>query len=1254
MVGHSSGEIAAAYAVGALTAEEAIAIAVHRGETTKRQNRPGAMAAVGLSWEEAEKHLVPGVCIACDNSPNSVTLSGDADKLESVVANIKASLPNVLATMLKVEKAYHSYHMAEVGEAYFQELKKAKVVGNHPVKPFFSSVMGELLTKTKEVQLGPRYWQKNLESPVLFNSAVSRILDNPLIKNPVFLEVGPHSALAGPLRQIFKKKSSDVPYVNVITRKESSVLGFLSAVGKLFTLHAKIDFDALMPQGICVPDLPRYPWHHQQSYWFESRVTKEWRLREYPYHDLLGVKVPECTDLEPVWRNLLHLNNAPWIRDHKIKEDIIFPFAGYMAIAAEAVRQTTGIQESVSFRHVAVRTALVVPEGKPTELVTTMRRHRLTDFLDSEWWEFTITAHNGHSWTKHCSGEVRAESITAPDADATTLQDLPRKVSSSKWYDTMCGGGIEYGYHFTSLNDITVATIEPRLAKANIRNNWHGDEANYHLHPVVLDSYLQLLGCASRHGLAFDYVQAVPTGLDSLTIHRSAADDMVLSASARLRGKGFIGKGSCIADGKMVLQVSGVEMSPLDKFDAESDNKTPITARCEWVKDIDFEDLNTLVHTPQDHTASALTLDRLAQIAITLSQRLVKDDATRLSHMEKYEAWLNQQKFSDLETKDTASLTKEMDDLVSSRAESPAGSAATAIAKVSANASALLSGSKTALGVLDVDDTLGKLHGFVKEYSMSDFIRRLGHSRPNLKVLELAAGAGSMTSGMLSDLTRPNGQVLYSRYVFSDKTSGIINSAKERFKDVANMDFAILDISKDPADQGLQDGNFDLIVASDVMNSTSNAYESLVNVHKLLAPDGRLVLQEPRPGLRWTKFVFGTFASWWNSADDGRPDEPYLSPKEWQDRLTVAGFGDIHISPSSPSDLNTVLVAKPQQTHTPSKRITILGTDTTSSPSPLESELQSRGYQLTRCTLSDTPPAGQDVLSLLDTTSPFFDSDSLTSSRFDLLKAFIDNLKNAGLFWLTYPSQLHSTDPRYAPVIGLARTMRSELELPFATCEVDSFTSPSTAAVAGAFEKFHVRREDASMGPDLEYAIVKGATYVNRVFPFELEKEMDVVDEADQVFLKIERPGRLDSLRWCAQPLEAPLGVEVEVEVHSVGLSFRDVLVMNGIIELAGKLQSTFGYEAAGIVRRIGPDVTKVAVGDRVMMTGANLLGNIVKESEELCAKIPQELEFADAASMPVVYATVIYSLIDIGHLEKGMVRPDLSYAAVMVLMCGT
>lgn len=108
VVGHSSGEIAAAYVSGTLSLKEALAYAYYRGFVTKDQSLEGGMAAVGLGVSQAKKYLVNGVVIACDNSPSSITLSGDLDKLRSVLEKIRQDKPDVFVRQLKVDMAYHS------------------------------------------------------------------------------------------------------------------------------------------------------------------------------------------------------------------------------------------------------------------------------------------------------------------------------------------------------------------------------------------------------------------------------------------------------------------------------------------------------------------------------------------------------------------------------------------------------------------------------------------------------------------------------------------------------------------------------------------------------------------------------------------------------------------------------------------------------------------------------------------------------------------------------------------------------------------------------------------------------------------------------------------------------------------------------------------------------------------------------------------------------------------------------------------
>lgn len=108
VLGHSSGEMAAAYASGSITAEGAMAAATFRGSSHSRGSREGSMAAIGLGKAEVLAYMESGVVVACENSQCSVTISGDSEQVAKVVEKIKASQPGVLARFLRVEKAFHS------------------------------------------------------------------------------------------------------------------------------------------------------------------------------------------------------------------------------------------------------------------------------------------------------------------------------------------------------------------------------------------------------------------------------------------------------------------------------------------------------------------------------------------------------------------------------------------------------------------------------------------------------------------------------------------------------------------------------------------------------------------------------------------------------------------------------------------------------------------------------------------------------------------------------------------------------------------------------------------------------------------------------------------------------------------------------------------------------------------------------------------------------------------------------------------
>ncbi|KAF2713296.1 hypothetical protein K504DRAFT_398387 [Pleomassaria siparia CBS 279.74] len=1234
VVGHSSGEIGAAYAAGALTAEEAIAVAYHRGTATKERTQQGGMAAVGLGWDQVQDFLIPGVVTACDNSPGSVTVSGDAEKLAVVLASIKQAHPDVPTTTLKVEQAYHSHHMLAFGEAYHQAMVNSGVTGSVPTIPFFSSVTGDLQVSTKASPLGPSYWQANLERPVLFRSAVTKILKSSAIANEVFLELGPHSALAGPLRQILTAESSNASYVSSLVRRQNSAENLLQVIGKLYALHVEIDFKSLVPGGACVTNLPAYPWDHSRRYMFESRVTKEWLGKKYPDHALLGGKLPESTDLEPVWRNLLQVDTTPWLVDHKLGDNIVFPLAGYVSIAAEAARQASGIDDGVSFRNVAVSAALVLNDDAPTEIVTTMRRKRLTDSQTSEWWEFGIASHNGHVWTRHCSGEVRGETFDKMQQSGEKSEDLPRHVDSAKWYDSTARQGISYGPTFAGLENIKSSTGWPNKSTATIKNNW-GDKDQHHLHPIVLDEYYQLMSCALHDGLDRNFRRTVAARIDSMTMFRCADDALSIAVRSEPTDEGYIAYGTVTAGSKIVLQIDGSHSTLFEEAEPEDESAIPITARCEWVRHVDFIEKGDLIRSPEIHETVIPLLNELAQLAMALASRTAANAQVLSPHLIKYKAWLTQQT-PPYSAGSNATLTQAIETLVEKLQGTSAGRAAAAIVAISSNIEALLSGEKTGMEILNSANGLDTfMEGFLRENDDGDYLRCIGHTKPNIRVLEIGAGVGEQTSKIVKSLSRTDGQPLYSQYVVADASSGLVNTAKEGLKGVSNLEFTTLDVRRDLADQGFEDRRFDLIIAAFVVSKSETLQKSLRNLHLLLSPGGKLILKEPRPGLTWAKFVLGTMPYWWSkSIDLDRTDEPFVGPERWQDELAGAGFAVVdHVQSKSTHWTNSVLIAEPQHLKAQPKRITLLGLNNTTEPSLVVQELEARGYEIDRVQLGEIPPPGQDVLAILEEEQPFFEKlDQNTLTQF---KTMLTHLEDAGLLWVTRLASIGCTDPRYAQVIGLVRTLRSELAIDIATVEINRIESPADAiSLANVLGRFQAREDDGALGPDFEYAIYNGQTLVNRVFPFSLDQELVVSQASAEAVVTQTIPGRLNTITWSTLSPTAPENDEIEVEVYASGVNFRDVLV--GMQIIPGRHEPKFGYETTGVVRRVGPKATKLAVGDRVVAVGARTFTTVITSREVYYEKLPDHVNFVEGACIPTIFLTVVHGLRDLGRLEKG------------------
>lgn len=353
VLGHSSGEAAAAYAAGFLTAEEAVITSYYRALAMVRKAEAGAMLAVGLSLEEAHAYLDDrkDLYVACCNSPRSITISGKNYEIAALEKDISAA--GKFARIIKSSGYGNHSPLVENAARYFHsQFKHSLPTTSNMARRQGRAIMYSCITggEVTAGDLGIEYWSHNISRPVLFDQAAQSLFhSHPEIDH--IIEIGPHSALAGPLREIKQAlhlKDEQLYYVPSLIRGKSGPSSMMRLAGALFINGYGIDLNAAnSPISETAPksnprlivDLPGYAWAHDTLYWTQDQTSNEVNFRDHPRHDLLGSRVSHSSTTAPLWRNKLRLMDVPWIADHQIGQDILFPASCYLAIAIEGARQ---------------------------------------------------------------------------------------------------------------------------------------------------------------------------------------------------------------------------------------------------------------------------------------------------------------------------------------------------------------------------------------------------------------------------------------------------------------------------------------------------------------------------------------------------------------------------------------------------------------------------------------------------------------------------------------------------------------------------------------------------------------------------------------------------------------------------------------------------------------------------------------------------------------------------------------------------
>ncbi|KAK7959439.1 Compactin diketide synthase [Apiospora aurea] len=1310
---HSSGEIAAAYATHVLSFKEALGVAYFRGELALKHQKlhslAGGMLVAAIGPDDVEKYIgdTPGgtVVVACVNSPSSITLSGDVAALDEVASRLQRD--DVFARKLKVPMAYHSHHMLHISPDYIEQLQAIlpwpKKTWGEEAATFVSPVTGDKVTSPST--LAPEHWARNMTHPVLFSQAFERMCFDEGGTAPnvdMIVEVGAHSTLAGPMRQILKARDTELPYVSCLKRPENAVETMQDVACALIARGYPVNLNAvnspLGEEGRVVTDLPSYPWNHTKRFWVEPRLSRDQRYKRFPPHELLGTPINGGNSVTPTWRNFIRLSEIEWLKDHQIDGSVVFPGAGYIALAIEAARlladPTEATIQGYKLRDIDISNAMVIPEsvfGVETHFSLQSCSQRQLDH--DGWYEFKLCSlTSGGSWIEHCKGLVTAvtdDRSKVRTAELTRKAEAPReetyfedasatKVDIEALFSGLRDRGIYHGPEFQNLADSRAAGQRAitNFAIAGIASAVH----DYVLHPTTLDSVLQASFSSLPAEMDKD-VMVLPRFIRSLVVPKSLkrqGGDRLQAFSELVKAdkRGYTSNIAIAAatpepeeeDSTFAnfLQLDGFFGQAVPRRTDDSNQETGICSKSCWELDILHSvpaDLRASLAIPlaQHEIDTERKLSRVSWnfISEAMAELQGQDPDTFEWHHKRMYEWMKTVVQDGLDGKlgpgseSWAKASRGLKNMLADElnAQNAAGKLTV---RVGRNLAAIIRGEITPLELMMEGNLLNQFymdHEALKTRSykhLSTIAELYALKNPGAKVLEIGAGTGGATTTVLEGFgTKGDGSgSILGHYTFTDISPGFFEAARTKFAAWSSlMDFKKLDIEVDPLDQGFTEGAYDLIVAASCLHATKNLNTTMTHVRKLLKPGGTLLLIEATADRLEGQLIFGTLPGWWLGEEPERQMSPNAPLEMWKRVLGEVGFTGVDFDVpdyEEPAFQSARVMLSRAKTNVQSPFSIVV-------PPKHEASAEETAW-LHRASnaiasLTGKPPlivsledvdAWQDTVCIFtaEMETPFVDG--IDETAFEQLKKLLN--QSAGLVWLSCGGLVDAADPAFGATDGLIRTMRQE-DAGKRWIRLDFEKTGSVWSGDKIPHLTHVLEQSFDVTLDAtevewEYAVKDSLLRVPRTYP---DKPFD--QPGRPLIWETPKSGATGINPYFVEntelmTTEVPHGM-VEVEAKAFGLNFREVMVALG--ELDEPLK---GHESAGIVTALGPgtEASGLKVGDRVCSLVRGRLASKGRTWWTSVAKLPDDLEVSwpHAAAFPAAYVTAYGSLIQIAHLKKG------------------
>jgi acyl transferase domain-containing protein/acyl carrier protein len=547
VVGHSVGEVAAAYVSGALSLEDALWVVYHRSHLQQTRAGLGTMLAVGLPEEKAAELIRPyaeRLDIAAVNSLSSVTLAGDAAALERIAAALAER--DVFHRFLRVEVAYHSSQMEAVRDALLTALATLHPRGT--TIPFYSTVTG---ARTPGSALAADYWWQNVRHSVRFAQAMHSLLVD---QHHTFVEVGPHPVLQNSIQEALRTSNTTGDILTSLHRERPERTTMLTALGALYTLGFCPNWRALAPPEARYVKLPTYPFQ-REYYWHESANSKLDRLGQ-PGSVFLNTPLHLPT---PAWEVELNAGFFPYLSDHRLDNAVIFPGAGYVE-AGLALHQALSPQEVYSLEHLEFHKLLVV-DPKDTTIM-----HLRCDPHTQDYMIYSRRKSDDVPWELHATGRLRpGASRPRPRVVLTHLRaECGEEIRATEFYRRLELSRFHYGPNFQTLKQIWIGP-DQALGQVQANPALAADLAPYIVHPTLLDASFQLL---TLNALLRASRPWVPTAIERIVVYASPASTCWAHTQVVERGQGTL-RGNivlCDDEGYVTVEITGIRCQEIITF----------------------------------------------------------------------------------------------------------------------------------------------------------------------------------------------------------------------------------------------------------------------------------------------------------------------------------------------------------------------------------------------------------------------------------------------------------------------------------------------------------------------------------------------------------------------------------------------------------------------------------------------------------------------------------------------------------------